>query len=762
MWSTARFTPRRTLVLVTMAMLVTGVGSLLAQETGGGPRSGLHTTVGVAFPFGTGQPLGSGVALGVGSFDAIPFLPFLATDLELSGTAYAVPPGTLVDVFSGNVIGTINAGAGLVGRFDLGSRLRLTLGGSVGGAFAMPTALVSSPLTWYWAGTAGLGLKLSDSFAFTLDARYTSVAGFAQVVSAGLGIETSWPVGAGQKAVDASAPARPKTEAGPRATAERAARRGGMRPLPFTDSAPLALLDGGDIPALTARTKADPARWLQRLTEELVRAAGDDFQKVRALHDWVAMNVAYDADAFYGKSPTITDPLAVISHGASVCQGYSEVFQLMCRYAGFECVVVSGFGRGLGFDPMEDVSGSFDSNHAWNAVRIGDTWYLVDCTWDSGNVNPATQKFQRAYGTRYLFASPLGFLHTHYPEREEWQLIDAPLSFKQFCALPELRGAFFQAGLTEGPEVLLVNRVADRFGFTLQVPETTDVAVFVEAAETTGDGESRRAYSHREAGRVRFEATFPAPGSYRLSVCVVTPDEEPGTRVYSQVGELRVVASEGTPLVYPMVDPDAVRAGIAFKGEMPYDPRVSSAVTLSFAAPPDARIAASVRAGSGAATTYPPRRAIVLREGDRLAVRASFPQAGDYRIVISLVTKEGERFRWHTVAEFPVTAGAGTTRAFPETYSTYQEGWSLVAPLESPLATGAQVPIEIEPPVGSAIPDGDVRAIVNNKWITLKRGDDGRFRATVKAEGAKLSLVVRSGEKSYAGIVDWEIRERAD
>ena len=41
----------------------------------------------------------------------------------------------------------------------------------------------------------------------------------------------------------------------------------------------------------------------------------------------------------------------------------------------------------------------------------------------------------------------------------------------------------------------------------------------------------------------------------------------------------------------------------------------------------------------------------------------------------------------------------------------------------------------------------------------MTRGEDGRFRATVKAEGDKLSLAVKNSEKSYTTVVDWEIRE---
>ncbi len=47
----------------------------------------------------------------------------------------------------------------------------------------------------------------------------------------------------------------------------------------------------------------------------------------------------------------------------SVCAGYAEAFELFCRYAGIECIVVTS------------------SDHEWNEVKINGKWYAVDSTW---------------------------------------------------------------------------------------------------------------------------------------------------------------------------------------------------------------------------------------------------------------------------------------------------------------------------------------------------------------------------------------------
>ncbi len=77
---------------------------------------------------------------------------------------------------------------------------------------------------------------------------------------------------------------------------------------------------------------------------------------------------------------------------------------------------------------------------------------LLDVTWDSGRFEESG-RWRREYGTDYLFLEPAAFIHTHFPVEPADQLLDPPLSFREFEALPWLRGRFFRYGLglrTEG------------------------------------------------------------------------------------------------------------------------------------------------------------------------------------------------------------------------------------------------------------------------------------------------------------------------
>ena len=87
-----------------------------------------------------------------------------------------------------------------------------------------------------------------------------------------------------------------------------------------------------------------------------------DYQKVRAIHDYICDNVNYDY------TYTNYDSYDAMIKGESVCQGYANLFYRMCYEAGLDARVITGIGNGDG--------------HAWNIVKIGDVYYNIDTTWD--------------------------------------------------------------------------------------------------------------------------------------------------------------------------------------------------------------------------------------------------------------------------------------------------------------------------------------------------------------------------------------------
>lgn len=96
----------------------------------------------------------------------------------------------------------------------------------------------------------------------------------------------------------------------------------------------------------------------------------NNYQKIKAIHDYMAENIVYDYyhldnDNYLLKQ---TDYAALI-HGTSVCQGYAMLFYRLCLEYDIDCRVITGDGNG--------------GPHAWNIVELGKQYYNVDVTWDS-------------------------------------------------------------------------------------------------------------------------------------------------------------------------------------------------------------------------------------------------------------------------------------------------------------------------------------------------------------------------------------------
>lgn len=95
-------------------------------------------------------------------------------------------------------------------------------------------------------------------------------------------------------------------------------------------------------------------------------------EKIRKVHDWIVCNVKYDSTHTYYHAED------ALKRGTCVCQGYAELFCLFMAELGIPCEYISGTAT--------NSSGETES-HGWNAVKLSDGWYYVDCTWDDPMIN---------------------------------------------------------------------------------------------------------------------------------------------------------------------------------------------------------------------------------------------------------------------------------------------------------------------------------------------------------------------------------------
>ena len=97
-----------------------------------------------------------------------------------------------------------------------------------------------------------------------------------------------------------------------------------------------------------------------------------EYERELLTHNFILDCASYKQDVdlvdLENNDPDIHTAYGVLVEGEAVCEGYARTFQMLMNGLGVDCVGISGKAE--------------DLLHMWNAVRLGDSWYAVDVTWD--------------------------------------------------------------------------------------------------------------------------------------------------------------------------------------------------------------------------------------------------------------------------------------------------------------------------------------------------------------------------------------------
>ncbi|MBF8983675.1 hypothetical protein IZY60_09015 [Lutibacter sp. B2] len=102
------------------------------------------------------------------------------------------------------------------------------------------------------------------------------------------------------------------------------------------------------------------------IIESLIKEDMTDFEKELAIHDYIIKNTQYDYENYNKNKIPYIDHTAygVLVKGVGVCDGYSKAMKLLLNKAGIECIIV------------------YNSDHAWNMVKIDNEIYHVDASYN--------------------------------------------------------------------------------------------------------------------------------------------------------------------------------------------------------------------------------------------------------------------------------------------------------------------------------------------------------------------------------------------
>ena len=160
--------------------------------------------------------------------------------------------------------------------------------------------------------------------------------------------------------------------------------------------------------------------------KEITAGISNNYEKAKAIHDWVCNNIWYDYDWLDEKyilhdllvdvellaeeSTAVGDELSyrrsaigTLETGRGVCAGYATLTTALLRAAGIPAKYVYG---GVNFS---------DDKHAWTEAYVDNRWIILDTTWDSGNKwkNGGKTASSGLTGHRYFDPSLADFSKDH-------------------------------------------------------------------------------------------------------------------------------------------------------------------------------------------------------------------------------------------------------------------------------------------------------------------------------------------------------------
>lgn len=129
---------------------------------------------------------------------------------------------------------------------------------------------------------------------------------------------------------------------------------------------------------------------VQELSDSIVGDEKDTYLKLWLINAWVADNIYYDYDFYYGRSDDIVyDSENVYDNKRSVCAGYANLQCELIRAQGIPCMEVSTFSAGVStkgyFDETNCDTATSNHAHVEAYLEEEDRWVTMDATWDSRN-----------------------------------------------------------------------------------------------------------------------------------------------------------------------------------------------------------------------------------------------------------------------------------------------------------------------------------------------------------------------------------------
>lgn len=253
---------------------------------------------------------------------------------------------------------------------------------------------------------------------------------------------------------------------------------------------------------------------VQELAKILSQFATTEEEKARIIYTWITHNISYDVAALSNlfENNIYPDVKAetVLNTRSTICSGYANLYQQLAQYMGLKSVIVIGYAKGINYVVGKDN----EVNHAWNAVKIDNNWYLIDTTWGAGIVNDNV--FFAEFNPYYFATKPEEFIYSHFPENSQWQLLNTPFSRSQFDTFADVSPDLFEYDIELMSHKNLKIDTDNRLNITLKAPKNVVAIAKLKSAEQ--ELSNNYTLVQKRGENIIVNTTFPEKGNYELEI----------------------------------------------------------------------------------------------------------------------------------------------------------------------------------------------------------------------------------------------------
>ena len=156
------------------------------------------------------------------------------------------------------------------------------------------------------------------------------------------------------------------------------------------------------------------------LATKITKYKTGNYNKILAVHDWVAENLYYDKDALNSGKYRYEryDVLSMLDNRRAVCRGYSKLAVTLLRAIDIPAIDVECFALGESSDGDWNDNNNLtaEANHVITFALANNRWIIMDPTWDSVNEYRHGEYIEKTEGGarhNYFDATLAFFSYTH-------------------------------------------------------------------------------------------------------------------------------------------------------------------------------------------------------------------------------------------------------------------------------------------------------------------------------------------------------------